>query len=107
MSRAVRSRRRLRPSSSSTTSATPRAMTKPVILASASKSRANLLKAAGVAFEIVPAHADEEAVKAAMKAEGASAAQCAEVLAELKAVQVSQRFPEALVIGADQMLECD
>jgi septum formation protein len=82
-------------------------MSKPVILASASKSRAALLKAAGVPFEAVPAHTDEDAVKIALKAEGASAVQCAEVLAELKAVQVSQRFPDALVIGADQMLECE
>jgi septum formation protein len=82
-------------------------MTRRVILASASKSRAALLRAAGVTFDVVPASADEEAVKDALKAEGAHAAQCAETLAELKAVQVSQRYPEALVIGADQMLECD
>lgn len=82
-------------------------MTHPVILASASKSRANLLRAAGVNVEIVPAHADEDAVKNALKAEGATAAQCAETLAELKAVQVSQRHDNALVIGADQMLECE
>jgi septum formation protein len=79
---------------------------RPIVLASASKSRSNLLRAAGVMVEIVPAHADEESVKAALLAEGAPAAQCAETLAELKAVQVSQRYPGALVIGADQMLEC-
>lgn len=82
-------------------------MSQPVILASASKSRANLLRAAGVNVEIVPAHADEEAVKNALKAEGATAAQCAETLAELKAVQVSHRHDNVLVIGADQMLECE
>lgn len=82
-------------------------MNRPLILASASKSRANLLRAAGVAVEIVPAHTDEESVKASLKAEGATVAQCAETLAELKAVQVSQRHDNALVIGADQMLECD
>lgn len=81
--------------------------TRSVVLASASKSRASLLTAAGMAFDVVPAHADEDAVKAALKAEGADARQCAETLAEIKAVQVSQRLPEALVIGADQMLECD
>jgi septum formation protein len=81
--------------------------TRRVVLASASKSRASLLTAAGLAFEIVPAHADEDAVKTALKAEGADARQCAETLAEIKAVQVSRRLPEALVIGADQMLECD
>ena len=82
-------------------------MSRPIILASASKSRANLLRAAGVAVEIVPAHADEEAVKNSVKAEGGTAAQCAETLAELKAVQISQRHHEVLVIGADQMLECN
>jgi len=79
----------------------------PLILASASKSRANMLRAAGVPVEIVPAHADEDAVKDALKAEGASAADCAVALAELKAVQVSQRHHGVLVIGADQMLECE
>jgi len=78
-----------------------------VILASASKSRANLLRAAGVNVEIIPANTDEESVKASLKAEGATAAQCAEMLAELKAVQVSQRHDNALVIGADQMLDCE
>ena len=78
-----------------------------LILASASKSRATLLRAAGVAVEIIPAHTDEDSVKASLKAEDATAAQCAETLAELKAVQVSQRHDNALVIGADQMLECD
>ena len=80
---------------------------RPLILASASKSRANMLRAAGVAVEIVPAHADEDAVKASLQAAGATAADCATALAELKAVQVSQRHPEVLVIGADQMLECE
>ena len=78
-----------------------------VVLASASTSRAQLLTDAGLKFDVVPAHADEDAVKAALKAEGATAVQCAEALAEIKAVQVSQRLPECLVIGADQMLECD
>ena len=31
----------------------------------------------------------------------------AETLAELKAKQVAQRYPNALVIGADQILECN
>ena len=78
-----------------------------LILASASKSRTRLLTEAGLLFDVIPAHADEDAVKAALKAEGASAVQCAETLAEIKAVQVSQRNPECLVIGADQMLDCD
>ncbi|MGE4063918.1 MAG: Maf family protein [Rhodospirillaceae bacterium] len=78
-----------------------------LILASASKSRANLMRAAGLSFEVVPAHVDEDSIKLAMKAEGASAADCAVALAEFKAGTISQRYPEALVIGADQMLECE
>jgi septum formation protein len=78
-----------------------------LILASASKSRANLMRAAGLDFEQVPGHVDEDAIKASLKAEGATAADCALALAEFKAGTVSQRYPEALVIGADQMLECE
>jgi septum formation protein len=66
-----------------------------------------LLSAAGLQFEAIPAHIDEDAVKAAMRSERASAVDCAETLAELKAVKVSQLHPDALVIGADQMLECE
>lgn len=78
-----------------------------VILASASSSRANLLQSAGIDFEPIPAKVDEDSIKASLKTEGASAVQCAEMLAELKAVKISQRHPDALVIGADQMLECN
>ena len=79
----------------------------PVILASGSKSRAMLLANAGVSFAADPPQVDEDAVKKAMRAEQATAAQCAEVLAEMKAVKVSYKHPGALVIGADQMLELD
>lgn len=65
------------------------------------------MRAAGLDFEIVPAHVDEDAIKASLKQEGASAADCALALAEFKAGTVSQRFSEALVIGADQMLDCE
>jgi len=80
---------------------------RPLILASASKSRTNLMRAAGLTFEVIPAHVDEESIKASLKSEGASAADCAAALAEFKAGTISQRYPEALVIGADQMLECE
>ncbi|MSO72118.1 MAG: septum formation protein Maf [Rhodospirillaceae bacterium] len=80
---------------------------RPLILASASKSRSALLRAAGVAFDVIPPQTDEDSVKAVLKAKGASAADCAETLAELKAVQISKQYDHALVIGADQMLECE
>lgn len=81
-------------------------MTIPVILASASASRARLLAAAGVDFAIRPAAIDEAEIKAALRAEAAPAAHVAEVLAELKALRVSRQAPGGLVIGADQVLAC-
>ena len=78
-----------------------------VILASASSSRARLLAAAGIVFDVVPAGVDEGEVKAALLSEGAEPFTIAEALAELKALQVSQRRPGRLVIGADQILECN
>ena len=77
------------------------------ILASASQSRRRLLEAAGVPFEAVAAAVDEDEVKVALKAEGATAIETAETLAELKAQRISPRFPGALVLGADQMLDCE
>ena len=79
----------------------------PVVLASASQPRTILLAAAGVGHMVDPAHVDEAAVKEAMAQEQAPAAAVAEVLAETKAQQVSIRHPQALVIGADQILACN
>ena len=78
-----------------------------VILASASPARRDLLANAGVPFEAQAAPVDETEVKQALKAEGAPVAAVAETLAELKALHISRRFPAALVIGADQILECE
>ncbi|MEL6210596.1 MAG: Maf family protein, partial [Pseudomonadota bacterium] len=47
--------------------------TETLVLASASAARAAMLTAAGVAIEVLPARIDEEAVKAAMRAEWAPA----------------------------------
>ncbi|MEO1470305.1 MAG: Maf family protein [Pseudomonadota bacterium] len=76
----------------------------PVILASASTARAAMLQAAGLAVEIEPARIDEDAVKAAMRAEDAPPRDQADTLAELKATRISARRPGCLVIGADQVL---
>jgi len=75
-----------------------------LILASASTARAQILRNAGLALRIDPAVIDEAEVKAAFRAEGATAAACATALAEAKAERVSRRHPGALVIGADQLL---
>jgi len=78
-----------------------------LILASASETRGNLLRNAGIDFVAHPARVDEESIKAAMQAEGASAVDTAQALADLKAGRVSPGAPGAFVIGADQILECD
>jgi septum formation protein len=79
----------------------------PVILASGSTIRATVLRNAGLVFEVVPPQVDEGELKRALQAERAPAEACATALAELKAQRVSSKNPDALVIGADQMLECD
>ena len=78
-----------------------------IVLASASSARRSLLEAAGVAFTVEVAAIDEEAVKQGLRQDAASPARVAETLAELKAVRVAARHPGTLVIGADQMLDCD
>jgi len=79
----------------------------PLILASQSQIRAQMLRAAGVAIETSPARIDEDAVKAALAAEGAPALDVADTLAEMKALRISHRRPEVLVLGADQVLVCE
>ncbi len=64
-----------------------------------------MLRDAGVAFEVRPAQVDEDAIKQSMQSEGSVA--IAEALAELKALRVSSVEPDALVLGADQVLDFD
>jgi len=78
-----------------------------IVLASGSATRAAMLANAGVAFVADTAPVDEASVKAAMREETDNPARVAEVLAELKATRVSARHPGVIVIGADQMLECE
>jgi len=73
-----------------------------LILASQSAARRAMLSAAGVAFEAVSPHVDEDAIRDALR--GAPPRDIADALAETKAVKLSRRFPEALVLGADQLL---
>ncbi len=77
-----------------------------VVLASASRIRAELLRKAGVECTVAPAHIDEEEVKRSLRGEGADGAAIADTLAELKARHLAPRFPGALIVGADQVLDC-
>jgi|TARA_R100000501_G_scaffold13151_4_gene24116 septum formation protein len=78
-----------------------------LILASTSASRRTLLDAAGISCDAVAPGVDEDELKAALKGEGATARAIADALAEAKAVKISRRHPEALVLGGDQMLALD
>lgn len=82
-------------------------MSQPIILASGSKTRLALLEQAGLSVDVVPPSVDEQEMKASFQAEKAPAEACAEALAELKAMRISARYPGAIVIGADQMLDCN
>jgi septum formation protein len=82
------------------------ALTKPIVLASGSAIRRQLLASAGVMFEVVAADVDEAAITAALLNESdcVDPDHVAGVLARAKAEAVSQVRPDALVIGADQVL---
>ena len=77
-----------------------------VILASGSYARNNLLKAAGLAFTVIPASIDEAAIRDALTAENEAIdpADIAEILARAKGEAVSQDNPDSLIIAADQTL---
>ena len=75
-----------------------------IILASGSEIRATLLRNAGVSFDVVMPRVDEETLKLSLIAEGASPRDIADALAEMKALRVASKHPNALVIGCDQIL---
>ena len=76
-------------------------------LASGSAIRATLLRSAGVAIQIQPVRIDEDMLRDSLVAEGATARDIADALAEEKARRVAARDPQGLVLGCDQLLECD
>lgn len=78
-----------------------------LILASMSPTRQQMLKQAGLDHRPEAAPLDEEALRDAGKSEGISGVDMATALAEAKAARVSQRHPDAFVIGADQILACE
>ena len=78
----------------------------PIILASGSAIRRQIMEDAGLDFEVVVKPVDEAAIKAAMLAENAPLRDIADALAEAKALRVSRTTP-GLVIGADQIMEMD
>ena len=88
-------------------------MTRQLILASGSAVRAILLSQAGIEFEVVTSEVDEDEIKAGFSEReqlgdtGFATDKLALKLAEAKALAVAKAHPDALVIGADQILSCE
>lgn len=80
-------------------------MSQPIILASGSSIRAKLLQQAAVHHSVEVARIDEEMIRTALIAEDASPRDIADALAEMKARKISDKHPDALVIGCDQVLD--
>ena len=72
-----------------------------LVLASASPRRQELLRNAGIAFEVLPAHISEDPLP------GENAKDCAERLAREKALAIAQKRPNDAVLGADTVVVID
>jgi septum formation protein len=79
----------------------------PLVLASGSAIRAQLLKNAGVAFSVQLPRIDEQSIKQSLIAEDISPRDIADALAEIKAGKISDKTPGSLVLGSDQVLDFD
>lgn len=84
-----------------------RGMSASIILASGSQARKSMLENAGVSFRAEVSRVDEDAIKQALLAENAKPGDVADTLAEYKAARLAIKYPSDLVIGSDQVLECE
>lgn len=73
-------------------------------LASGSAARAQMLANAGIPFRVELPSVDEDALKVALIGQGRQPRAIADTLAEAKALSRSIVNPDALVLGADQIL---
>lgn len=81
-------------------------MSAPIILASGSLIRRQILDGAGLDYSVITSRVDEDAIKAAMLESNSKPRDIADALAEAKAVKVS-RSNDGFVIGADQVMVMD
>lgn len=77
----------------------------PLVLASTSATRRHLLEQAGIAVLCEAPGIDERALESEHR--GLAPRDLALMLAEAKAVAVSTRWPGHIVVGADQVLQCE
>ena len=77
----------------------------PIILASGSESRKQMLNEAGIAFQVIVSSTDEDSIK--NKISSLPFSDQVTILAKAKAEPVSMQNPNAIVIGGDQMCAID
>ena len=75
-----------------------------LILASGSEIRKTLLENAGLEIAVQVARLDEDMIKASMQEAMAYPRDIADKLAEAKSAKISNKFPDAIVLGCDQVL---
>ena len=80
-----------------------------LILASGSRARYEILKAAGLSFTVDPADVDETSVREALLTDNPEIdpVDVADVLARVKGETVSASNPDNLIVAADQVLALD
>jgi septum formation protein len=66
-----------------------------------------MLEAAGVTVEVRPVAVDEESIVASLAGDGVKPRDIADALAELKTLRGASGLSNRLVLGADQVLECE
>ena len=75
-----------------------------LVLASASPFRRMLLENAGIAFQAKAADIDERTIEGEVERQGSSPEEVALILAEAKARNVGEAFPDDIIIGSDQTM---
>jgi len=77
-----------------------------LILASQSSARRAMLTAAGVEYQAIITHVDEESATQALIAEQVTPRNLVDALAELKALRASLGHPADLCLGCDSIVVC-
>jgi septum formation protein len=75
-----------------------------IILASKSGVRKTILDKYKIENEVIISNVDEDEIKTSLRAEGAGPLEISKNLAEIKSIQISNKNPNRLVLGADSVI---
>ena len=75
-----------------------------IILASKSGVRKTILDKYKIENEVIVSNVDEDEIKESLLAEGAKPLEISKNLAEIKSMQISNKNPDRLVLGADSVI---